>query len=267
MIDMVSIITPAYNSAEFIGNTIESIRRQTYTHWELLITDDCSEDNTSEIVQFYMAEDTRIKLYKLKKNSGAAVARNNSIKESSGRFIAFCDSDDLWKMEKLEKQIQFLLEKNYQFVFCQSEVIDKNNNIIGIYKRVLKTSYYQTLIINYIGTSGVLYDTKNIGKIYMRNIRARQDWMLWLDILKKTRYAYCLPEILTAWRMSYKSLSSNKKKLFKYHITIYNKYLGYPKVLAYIIFYGISLPCQLYKKIKIRIDSINYSKTITKTDI
>jgi glycosyltransferase involved in cell wall biosynthesis len=260
--ELVSIITPSYNSAKFIGKTIETIQAQTYTSWELLITDDCSSDNTTEIVWSYMKDDQRIKLFKLAKNSGVAIARNNSIKEAKGRFIAFCDSDDVWKPQKLEKQIKFLLDNDYKFIFCQSEIIDENSNVIGICKRIPKTSYYRTLIINYIGTSVVLYDTKDIGKMYMSNIKNRQDWILWLDILRKIKYAYCLPEVLSSVRKNKNSLSSNKKKLFQYHIIVYNEYLGYPKIVTYIIFYCISLPCHLYKKIKIKIDSIKYLKTL-----
>jgi acetyltransferase-like isoleucine patch superfamily enzyme len=258
--ELVSIITPAYNSAKFIGQMIESIQTQTYTNWELLITDDYSSDNTTDIILPYLQNDSRIKLFKLTKNSGAAIARNNSIKEAKGRFIAFCDSDDIWKPEKLKKQLKFSLDNNYTFTFCQSEVIDENGNVIGVNKRILKTSYYKTFIINYIGTSGVLYDTKDIGKMYMNDIRNREDWILWLDILRKTKYAYCLPEVLSLWRKNKNSLSSAKKKLFQYYIIVYNEYLGYPKIMAYIIFYCISLPCHLYKKVKVKIDSTKYMK-------
>lgn len=99
---LVSIITPSYNSSKFIGETIESIQAQTYKHWELLITDDCSTDETRSIVEKYAVNDLRIRLFVLEQNSGAGVARNKAIENASGRYIAFCDSDDLWLPGKLE---------------------------------------------------------------------------------------------------------------------------------------------------------------------
>lgn len=248
---LVSIITPCYNCSKFIGQMIESVQSQTYTQWELLITDDCSTDNSREIIESYSIFDSRIKYFKLEKNSGAGVARNNSIKEAHGRFIAFLDSDDLWSCDKLEKQILFITKNNYKFVFCQALVIDTNNNVVGFNKRKKRVSYTSTKIINYIGTSGVMYDSKEIGKFYMKPIRRRQDWVLWMDILKVTRYAYCQQEALGIVRTNNAdSLSGKKAKLPAYHIEVYNKYLGYPKLIAFLFFYFISLPCFLIKKLR-----------------
>ena len=109
---LVSIITPSYNSSSFIAETIESILSQTYLNWELLITDDCSTDRSVEIIERYIQRDSRIKLFRLEKNCGAGVCRNRSISEAKGRFIAFCDSDDRWRPEKLEKQLAFMREKD-----------------------------------------------------------------------------------------------------------------------------------------------------------
>ena len=106
---VVSIITPTFNSSQFICETIESIINQTYPYWELLITDDCSNDKTIDIIQKYILQDSRIKLFKLDKNSGAGICRNNSIMMATGRFIAFCDSDDCWMPNKLEKQLSFMI--------------------------------------------------------------------------------------------------------------------------------------------------------------
>lgn len=113
MIDygLISIIMPSYNSSKFITESIESIRAQSYFHWELLITDDCSSDNSCNVIEEFCSKDPRIKLLKLKKNSGAGIARNNSIKEAKGRFIAFCDSDDRWYPDKLERQVEFMVKK------------------------------------------------------------------------------------------------------------------------------------------------------------
>lgn len=248
---LVSIITPCYNSEKYIGEMIRSVLKQTYTNWELLITDDCSTDNSREIVMEYATKDSRVKLFQLAQNSGAGIARNNSIKNARGRYIAFLDSDDLWKPEKLERQILFIEKNGYKFVFCQAIVIDTDDNIVGFNKRKPRVSYASTKIINYIGTSGVMYDTEGIGKFYMKPIRRRQDWVLWMDILKVTRYAYCQQEPLGIVRTNNsESLSGNKRKLPAYHIEVYNKYLGYPKPLAWVFFYFISLPCFIVKKMR-----------------
>ncbi|MDU9051873.1 MAG: glycosyltransferase family A protein, partial [Clostridioides difficile] len=107
---LVSIITPVYNSEEFLSETIKSIQNQTYKNWQLLLVDDCSKDNSSEIIKSFRKEDARIKYIKLEKNSGAAVSRNVGIKNAEGRFIAFVDSDDLWDSRKLEIQIEYMLK-------------------------------------------------------------------------------------------------------------------------------------------------------------
>jgi glycosyltransferase involved in cell wall biosynthesis len=124
--NLVSIITPSYNSAKFIGKTIESVLDQIYQNWEMIIVDDVSPDNSNEIIEEYCKKDTRIKLIKLEQNSGAAVARNRAIKESKGRYIAFLDADDMWKPEKLEKQIEFMRKNNYAFTYTAYEKIDEN---------------------------------------------------------------------------------------------------------------------------------------------
>ena len=254
--NLVSIITPCYNCSKYIGQMIESIMAQTYPHWELLITDDCSTDNSRDIVQSYCEIDPRVKLFVLEKNSGAGVARNKSIEEAKGRYIAFCDSDDLWKPKKLELQLSFMQEHGYEFTYCKSDVIDAEGKIIEITERVPKVSYRSAKIINYIGTTNAMYDTKRIGKLYMRDVRKRQDWLHWIDILEKTRYAYRVPERLTSWRTGdSNSLSSNKKSLFKYHLFVYET-LGYSKTKAMFMCYCVSLPCFLYKKMKHK--TINY---------
>ena len=122
--ELVSIITPTYNSSIFIEETIRSVLNQTYTNWEMLITDDCSSDNTLQIIEAYQAKDERIKVFRLETNSGAGVARNISIRKASGKFIAFCDSDDKWLPQKLEKQINFLHKNNQSFTYSSYKVID-----------------------------------------------------------------------------------------------------------------------------------------------
>ena len=128
---LVSVITPSYNSEEFISQTINSVINQTYSNWELLITDDCSNDLSIEIIKPFVKKDRRIKLYTLEHNSGSGVARNNSIKYAKGKYIAFCDSDDQWLPNKLEKQIAFMKENNLQFSYSSYKVCNEEDKIVG----------------------------------------------------------------------------------------------------------------------------------------
>ena len=263
MNELVSIIMPSYNSSTFIGMSIDSVLKQTYTNWELLITDDCSTDNTRDVVQQYANKDLRIKLFKLEQNSGAGIARNNSIKEAKGRFIAFLDSDDMWKPYKLERQLAFMQEIGCQFSHSYTLVVDENDKVVGLNKKPYKVTFQSTKLINYIGTSSVIYDTKDIGKFYMKPIRRRQDFALWLNILQVTRKAYCIPEPLFIYRYTPNSLSSNKFKLLKYHVEVYRQALGYSKLHAMLLFYCLSLPCFVVKKVLERTRELFYSKDNT----
>lgn len=218
---MVSIITASYNSANFIAETIESIIQQTYKNWELLITDDCSTDNSVDIIKSYCDKDNRIKLFNLKENSGAGIARNNSIDNASGRFIAFCDSDDKWKPEKLEKQVKFMLKNNLALSFSSYDVINEDGIHIEEVKAPPKVTYKTMLRNNYIGCLTAIYDIEKVGKVYMPEIRKRQDWALWLNILKKTPYALSIQENIANYRDRSKSISSNKMDLVKYNWNIY----------------------------------------------
>lgn len=248
MNDLVSIITPCYNCSRFIGQMIESVQAQTYKNWELVITDDCSTDNSRDVVWEYANKDPRIKFFQLAINSGAGIARNNSIKNAQGRYIAFLDSDDMWKPEKLERQLKFMMDNGYQFTHSYTLVIDENGTVVGLNKKPARVSFNSTRIINYIGTSSVIYDTEKIGKIYMKPIRRRQDYALWLNILQKTKYAYCLAEPLFIYRYTPSSLSSNKFSLLKYHVEVYEQALGYSHLHAVLLFYCVSLPCFVVKK-------------------
>lgn len=251
--DLVSIITPSYNSSAFIGQTIESIVSQTYENWELLITDDCSEDNTREIVDSYQQKDPRIKFFRLDKNSGAGVARNHSIEMAKGRFIAFCDSDDRWYPEKLEKQLAYMRDNDCALSYTSYMVCDESNTITGIVVSLTNISYTTLKRDNGIGCSTVIYDAEKVGKVFFPDIRKRQDWGLWLKILKKIKVAHGMKEPLAIYRIQKTSLSANKLSLIKYNIAIYRLVLKYPSILAYIFFFIINFPCIFIKKLRLRI--------------
>ncbi|MDA9201819.1 glycosyltransferase [Flavobacteriaceae bacterium] len=229
---LVSIITPSYNSEEFISQTINSIINQTYSNWELLITDDCSNDLSTEIIKSFVKKDNRIKLYTLDYNSGAGVARNNSIKYSNGKYIAFCDSDDQWLPNKLEKQIAFLKENNLQFSYSSYKVCNEEDEIVGSVICPKEVSFRKMLNNNYVGCLTAIYDSEKLGKFYMSKIRNRQDWVLWLNILKNSGPAMGLTEPLAIYRERSSSISSNKIKQFKFNWNVYRKELGYNSIVS-----------------------------------
>ncbi len=234
----VSIITPVYNSLPFIFETINSVVNQTYTDWEMIIVDDFSSDDTFRRVQAYTENETRIKIFKLTKNSGAAVARNYAISRAEGEFIAFIDADDLWLPNKLEKQINYMKYNNYILTHTNYEIINESGDKIG--KMIApnsKLSYNDMLKTNQIGCLTAIYDTKKIGKIYLPDIRKRQDYALWLKILKRIDYAYCLPECLSLYRVRSNSISRNKFKILKYNWLLFYKIENF-SVLKSLYFFG-----------------------------
>jgi len=236
---VVSIILPSFNSEDYISDTLESIISQTFKKWELVITDDNSNDNTIDIIIKYINKDPRIKLLRLNANYGAGVARNNSIKKANGRYIAFCDSDDIWLPNKLELQIKFLSKMKIPFTFSSYTVTD----IKGVKKKDIiaksKLTYKQCVQNNHIACFTAIYDSKKLGKIYMSKMRNRQDWSLWLKIMKKIKETKGMEEVLGIYRERKNSISSNKIKLIKYTWWIYNKELkfSYLKSFIYLFVY------------------------------
>ena len=185
MKELVSIITPSYNTAKFINKTIESVQAQTYKNWEMIIIDDCSTDNTDEVVFKYLS-DNRIKYIKNEKNSGAEVSRNKALREAKGKWIAFLDSDDLWSPEKLEKQIRFMVENGYYFSYTDYEEIDEQGQSLGVKvsgpKKISKQGMYNYC---YPGCLTVMYDTDYIGLIQIKDIKKNNDYAMWLEICQK----------------------------------------------------------------------------------
>ncbi len=251
---LVSVITASWNCGDFIRETIESIQFQTYQNWELLITDDCSTDNSCEIIQQYANRDPRIKLFKLEMNSGAGIARNKSIKEAKGRYVAFCDSDDRWYPEKLEKQLNFMEKTRAPLSYTSYDTCDENGNINGFINCLPKLTYAKILRDNGIGCLTAIYDTKKIGKHFMPSIRKRQDWCLWMEIIKKHGAAYGLQQPLALYRVRHGSISSNKVEMLKYNFNVYHQILEYNKIASALILGGYFLPYYFYKRIKQKSD-------------
>lgn len=237
--ELVSIITPSYNCEKFIGKTILSVISQTYEKWEMIIVDDLSTDNTTSIVKEMIAKDSRIKLIIQKKNGGAAIARNVAIKNSTGRYIAFLDSDDLWFPDKLERQLEFMRLNNLALTYSSYKTIDENDNEIGQFITQPQISYKQILKSNIIGCLTAVYDTKITGKTYMPEIQKRQDYGLWLRLLKQDINAMGILEPLASYRIHANSLSKNKFSAAKYQWKIYRNIekLNIFKSIYYFIHY------------------------------
>jgi len=246
MDNLVSIITPNYNSEKFISETIDSVIAQTYQNWEMIIIDDVSTDNSIDIIHKYIKNDTRIQLIRLSNNSGAAVARNKGIEKAKGKFIAFVDSDDLWSPFKLETQLKLMLKNNIAFSYSPYKLIDEDGKSLNKIKIPLaKIDYKELLKENQIGCLTAMYDQEILGKCYMPLIRKRQDYGLWLSILKKVQYGYSVTENLEIYRIRKNSISSNKVDLLKYNYELFHIH----EELSYITSFYY-LMCNIYRKIK-----------------
>ena len=246
----VSIITPVYNSEIYIKKCIDSVRAQTYTNWEMLLSDDCSTDSSVEVISEYLKKDYRIKLITSRVNSGAGIARNKAIESASGRYIAFLDCDDFWQKDKLTKQVEFLQKENLGLAYSQYYVVEGDNNVPKI--KICspeKVDFKKMLCNDYIGFLTLIYDTEIIGKHLMPEIRRRQDWAYKLKLLKNTSYAYGIQEPLAFYRIGNSSLSSNKIKLLKYNFSVFHNELGNSKIKSFFMMINFLFHYFSYKQV------------------
>ena len=234
MIDgLVSIIMPSWNTERFIADSIKSVIAQTYTNWELLIVDDCSDDNSEEVILSF--EDTRIRYIKNEKNMGAALTRNHGLSEAKGEWIAFLDSDDIWTPDKLQHQIDFMVSNGYSFSYTDYEKIDEESNPLGIYvtgpKKVNKAKMY---CYDYIGQLTMMYSAKEYGLIQIKDIKKNNDYAIRLQLFKKPNAcAYLLKENLAKYRVRKVSISHDKfKKKLKSHYDLFHMCDEKPAVAA-----------------------------------
>ena len=243
----VSIIMPSYNTAAHIGRTIESVLAQTYTDWELLIVDDCSTDDTDEVVARYT--DPRIRYMKNEKNSGAALSRNRALREAEGRYIAFLDSDDLWEPNKLSCQLRFMQEKGYAFSYTDYRVIYTDGTLADhIITGPNKVSKWKLYCYCYFFTSTVLYDRDIVGLIQIEDVKKNNDYAMWFAAADKTDM-YRLPRCLSYYCRRKESISSGSKlKLIKHHYILYRKALHKSSV-ASLFYTGLNLVFGVLKKL------------------
>ncbi|MEK1293450.1 glycosyltransferase family 2 protein [Limosilactobacillus fermentum] len=229
---MVSIVMPCYNGEDFIKETIDSVLKQTYTNWELLVIDDGSKDDSPSIVNKYASDDSRIKLIK-QQNAGSAVARNNGIRHSKGQFLALLDSDDIWLPGFLESQIRFIRQKGAVCVCSSYSRIDEQSNDIlkpVMSKPIITSKDMQS--IDYVGCLTGLYDQSKYGKVYLKEElnSLLDDYAFWISVIALEGVAYGNPKILAKYRVRKNSLTSKKTKLIAKHYKFYRKQLGQRKL-------------------------------------
>lgn len=236
MSELVSIIIPTYNTEKFIGLTLQSVQNQSYQNWEMILVDDASTDKTVQIIKGFAEKDNRIKLFQLAKNSGNGVARNAALEKATGKYIAYLDADDLWFPTKLEKQIQFLKANNLPFTFSFYDSIDEEgNNLNRRVEAPLELTYDQLFFCNYVGNLTAIYDADYFGKIVIEATQKRQDWRLWLTILKQIQVTKPVPEPLSFYRIRKDSISSSKFKLIKHNFGVYRNFHGFNFVFSVLL--------------------------------
>lgn len=221
----VSIIVPLYNTKKMLSETIESVFSQTYTNWEMIIVDDCSTDGSYEYAMTFSEQDKRIKVFKMDYNSGPGAATKYGFEMSNGELIAFLDSDDLWEPVKLERQINFMLNHDYEFTCTNYEQINENGESL---KRIMKcknkADYKTVLRTCPVGSSTVVITSSLLKKVEIPSIRKNNDYSLWLRILKVYPYIYGMQENLMRYRVWSQSISHNKLKKVKYSWKVFREY-------------------------------------------
>ncbi|SNS56476.1 teichuronic acid biosynthesis glycosyltransferase TuaG [Ekhidna lutea] len=247
--DLVSIITPVYNSENVLEQTIESVFVQTYKNWELILVDDFSKDNSRYIIEKWRKKDNRIKSILLSKNSGAGNARNVGLDSSKGNYIAFLDADDIWLSDKLMDQLNFFKNNSgIKFQYSWYYTIDEKNNPLYAYRTPKKVSFNLLRFNNYILTSTVICETQLVKGSKFSEIRKRQDWSFFLTLLKKSNYAYAIPKMTVKYRKMPNTLSSNRWKLIKPNFIFFRDFLYNGNSFLAVLHFIVFLPYYFHNK-------------------
>ena len=212
----VSVVSPAYQAARFIGAAIESVMSQSYEDWEYIIVDDCSSDGTPEIIDRYVRTDPRITLIRNERNLGPSNARNTAILATKGRYLAFLDSDDLWEKEKLTEQVRFMNKPGLALTYTAYTRINERGDRLGLVEPPRRVNYRMMLSSNHIACSSAIVDTTACGKALFPDLQMRQDHALWLQLLRSIAWAHGVSTPLMRYRVRPGSVSSNKWKAARY---------------------------------------------------
>lgn len=251
MIDLVSIIMPSYNCGKYVEDAIHSIQAQTYQNWEIIFMDDCSKDDTIRKVSVLREKDSRIHIYRNITNLGAAVSRNNALREAKGKWIAFLDSDDMWESTKLEKQLLFMEENGYAFSYTGYQEIDNDSNPTGVFvtgpNHITKQGMF-----NYCwpGCLTVMYDAEKIGLLQVADIKKNNCYAMWIKVSKMVE-CYLLDECLAKYRRGREgSVSSHGiMTMIGWHYKLWHE-AEEKNPLAALWHTGVNLVCGFYKKMK-----------------
>ncbi|MFK8078591.1 MAG: glycosyltransferase family 2 protein [Granulosicoccus sp.] len=240
-IPYVSVIMSTYNSDQYLNDAVNSVRDQSFENWELLITDDASNDDTLNQLVSFSVKDSRIKYFSFEKNSGAALARNNSINMAKGKYIAFLDSDDRWRSNKLQVQCDFMDKFNSTITFSPYEIIDENGNLTGKHVDVgapVKINYKQLLRKSAtFGCLTVMFRRSEFNDYLMPDIRRGQDYALWLKLLRSVESAHKVPKVLAEYRIVKGSISRNKFRKARAQWYVYRRLEKVPLIQSCLAFF------------------------------
>lgn len=246
---LVSIITPNWNCAHYISETIKSVQAQTYQNWEMIIVDDCSTDESESLLELFLKSDSRIRLLRNAEKSGAAISRNYALREARGRWVAFLDADDLWLPNKLERQLQFMIKFGYRFTYTCYQEMDEVSDDTGVVVRGPKhISKFGMYLFCWLGCLTVMYDRNAIGLIQVPDIKKNNDYAMWLEV-SRNEDCHLLDETLAKYRRGrVGSISShNYMTLMRWHYNLWheaeNKSIGISLFLTF-----VNLVCGMYKK-------------------
>lgn len=257
---LVSIVMPSYNSATYIAETITSVRAQTYGDWELLVVDDCSQDDTVKVVKAMAAEDDRIQVFVNERNLGAACSRNKALREAKGDWVAFLDSDDLWAPEKLKEQLAFMVANDYDFTFTDYRIVGVDGKMSPyVFTSPDVVRRRDLLRYCFFSTITVMYRRDAVGLIQIADLKKNNDYAMWLQASTRVD-CFRYPKPLSVYCRREGSISSGSKlKLIKHHYIMFRKALGYG-VAASALATLRNLVWGVYKKLRYRIPATDYFK-------
>lgn len=250
MNELVSIIMPSYNCAEYIEESIRCVLAQTYPVWELIIIDDGSTDDSVARVTALKATDGRIALYRNERNEGPAYTRNRALRMAKGRWIAFLDSDDLWEPEKLERQIRFMEEHGYAFTYTCYQEIDIQSRPTGVMVSGPKhITHWGMLKYDWVGCLTVMYDQHRVGLVQIARMKRLNDYAMWLKVIRKAD-CYLLDECLSRYRSDRQGSVSNQGylTLVVWHYRLFREAEGMGR-LASLFLTGVNIVFGIYKKL------------------
>ena len=217
----ISIVTANYNNEKYIERSIKSVISQSFADFEYFIIDDCSTDNSMNIIESFSQKDSRIIFIKNKKKVGAGFSRNLGIIKSKGEYLTFLDSDDFWYENFLQESLNFSIKNNYDFVFSSFDWINESGEKLGQFEVPEMVDYKYLLKTNPISCLTRFIKKNAVGNILMPNIKIRQEYVFCLELIKKTNFAYGQNQCLAARRLKKNSLSYNKFRTAYYQFLVF----------------------------------------------